>query len=450
MPTAHSPSRFRRRAGRSRRRADAAPNRRRAPNGAAAASRGRSSPSTRTWSGRSNPLAVRPGSGGWADAALPLPRAAARNHARPRRLRRAADGRLARRAPAPGATHLCRRADPRPRASISPLPRRCFSLNPLWDRLIIEAGSTHRILASVDVGLPEEHRWPRPRWRDDPPLCRHAGPRVFALPRAPIAESLLAGLDARLEGQPPSRRARRIWVNTQRMRRALVAGLARGRARLLPRIRTLGELAGPALVARRARSGAKLDLARLIAGLLRVEPGLAPETAIFDLADSLADLMDEMQGEGSRPPSSPRSTRPSTPCTGSAACASSRSWPITWRRASPPTATGGCALQRSRARRRLGRPPARPSDHGRGLDRLARGDAALHAGGRGPAAGRWSCPASTPRCPARSGTVWPRASPARPTIRSTAFAGSPTRSASTRPRFRLDRGEPARPRLATA
>ena len=42
----------------------------------------------------------------------------------------------------------------------------------------------------------------------------------------------------------------------------------------------------------------KLELARLIAGLAAAEGELASETAAWDLADSLADLLDEMQGEG--------------------------------------------------------------------------------------------------------------------------------------------------------
>ncbi|MBD3766135.1 MAG: double-strand break repair protein AddB, partial [Rhodobacterales bacterium] len=45
----------------------------------------------------------------------------------------------------------------------------------------------------------------------------------------------------------------------------------------------------------------RLDLARLVAALLDRAPDLAPRSSIFDLADSLAGLMDEMQGEGVPP-----------------------------------------------------------------------------------------------------------------------------------------------------
>ncbi|MCB1372227.1 MAG: double-strand break repair protein AddB [Rhodobacteraceae bacterium] len=134
------------------------------------------------------------------------------------------------------------------------------------------------------------------------------GPRVFALPPgADFTAALIEGLDARLAGAPPETMARiEIWVNTQRARRALTEAFANGPARLLPRIRALSELAedlrlplelppaGPAL----AR---KLELARLVAALLAAEPGRAAETAVFDLADSLAQLLDDLEGEGIDP-----------------------------------------------------------------------------------------------------------------------------------------------------
>ncbi len=134
------------------------------------------------------------------------------------------------------------------------------------------------------------------------------GPRVFGLPPGvDFSRALLAGLDARLAGQPPEAMARvEIWVNTRRARRALVALLAAGPARLLPRVRVVTELADdplapvvlpPAPPALRR----KLELARLVGALVAAEPDLAAPTAAFDLADSLAELLDEMQGEGVPP-----------------------------------------------------------------------------------------------------------------------------------------------------
>lgn len=135
-----------------------------------------------------------------------------------------------------------------------------------------------------------------------------AGPRVFGLPPgADFARALVDGIEARLAGQGPETLARvELWVNTQRARRALTAAFARGPARLLPRIRVVTELAADPLAPvdlppAASALGRKLELARLVGALLRAQPGLASETAAFDLADSLGDLLDEMQGEGIEP-----------------------------------------------------------------------------------------------------------------------------------------------------
>ena len=45
----------------------------------------------------------------------------------------------------------------------------------------------------------------------------------------------------------------------------------------------------------------RLELSQLIAAPLAREPDLAPRARLFDLSDSLADLMEEMQGEGVPP-----------------------------------------------------------------------------------------------------------------------------------------------------
>ena len=134
------------------------------------------------------------------------------------------------------------------------------------------------------------------------------GPRVFYLPPGvDFARALVAGLDARLEGLPPEAAAKvEIWVNSQRMRRVLLAEFSRGPARLLPRIRVVTELGEDPLgpldpVPTVTPLRRKLELARLVSALIAAAPGLAPETAAYDLADSLAELFDEMRGEGIPP-----------------------------------------------------------------------------------------------------------------------------------------------------
>lgn len=135
------------------------------------------------------------------------------------------------------------------------------------------------------------------------------GPRVFALPPgADFTTALVAGVDARLETLPPEAAAEvEIWVNTRRAQRSLLAAFVASRpARLLPRLRVIADLAAdplapvdlpePAPPLRR-----QLELARLVRALLAQRPDLAAERAAFDLADSLAALLDEIRGEGVAP-----------------------------------------------------------------------------------------------------------------------------------------------------
>ncbi|MDH3262429.1 MAG: PD-(D/E)XK nuclease family protein [Paracoccaceae bacterium] len=131
-------------------------------------------------------------------------------------------------------------------------------------------------------------------------------PRLFGLPPgADFPARVAAGLRARLAGAPPEALARvEIYVNTRRMQRRLKELLAEGAPLLLPRLRLVTELgADPALDLPPAASALRrrLELAQLVLGLLEKEPDLAPRSAAFALADSLASLMDEMQGEGVAP-----------------------------------------------------------------------------------------------------------------------------------------------------
>lgn len=131
-------------------------------------------------------------------------------------------------------------------------------------------------------------------------------PRIFgAAPGVDFAEGLVRGLLARSTGMVPTDLARvTIYVNTTRMQRRIRAVFDAGPPRLLPRIRLITDLAidpladlPPAVSPLRRR----LQLAQLVSELLEKEPDLAPRTALYDLSDSLAKLMDEMQGEGVSP-----------------------------------------------------------------------------------------------------------------------------------------------------
>ncbi len=129
-------------------------------------------------------------------------------------------------------------------------------------------------------------------------------PRVFAVPPgADFPKELIAGLRQRIVDQPPDALARvQLVVNSRRMARRIRELFDHGPPCLLPRISLitdLGESADlssqpPAIPPLRRR----LELTQLIARLLERQPDLAARSSLFDLSDSLAALIDEMQGEG--------------------------------------------------------------------------------------------------------------------------------------------------------
>ena len=132
-------------------------------------------------------------------------------------------------------------------------------------------------------------------------------PRVFGLPPGvDFPKALVDGLLGRYIDAPPQALARvQLIVNTKRMARRIRALFDSGPARLLPQIGLITDLGehwdlahipDPVPPLRR-----RLELVQLISTLLDHQPDLAPRSAIFDLADSLASLMDEMHGEGVSP-----------------------------------------------------------------------------------------------------------------------------------------------------
>lgn len=132
-------------------------------------------------------------------------------------------------------------------------------------------------------------------------------PRIFGCaPGVDFAQSLVNGLVARGKSMSPEEWARtEIYVNTTRMQRRIREVFDSGPARLLPRVRLVTDLADnpvaltvPPAVAPLFR---RFELLQFVSKLLEQEPDLAPRAALYDLSDSLAKLMDEMQGEGVTP-----------------------------------------------------------------------------------------------------------------------------------------------------
>ncbi len=119
-------------------------------------------------------------------------------------------------------------------------------------------------------------------------------------------DTLLDGLTTRLQGEPPERWARvEVYVNTQRMQRRLAELFLQGPARLMPRFTLVTDLAHDPLLTDLPMPvptlKRRLEIAQLVRLLIQRVEGLAPASAVFDLANSLAGLMDEMQGEGIAP-----------------------------------------------------------------------------------------------------------------------------------------------------
>jgi ATP-dependent helicase/nuclease subunit B len=132
-------------------------------------------------------------------------------------------------------------------------------------------------------------------------------PRVFGLPSGvDFPQMLVEGLLHRFKGQPPEALARvELLVNTQRMARRLRTMFEDGPAILLPRIRLLTDLESlaPSVIIPQGVPALRrrLELIGLISALLEKSPDLASRASLYDLADSLAALIDEMQGEGVTP-----------------------------------------------------------------------------------------------------------------------------------------------------
>lgn len=132
-------------------------------------------------------------------------------------------------------------------------------------------------------------------------------PRLFALaPGVDFPQALVDGLRDRVKDAPLETLARvHLIVNTRRMARRITDIFHDGPPCLLPRISLLadvGELTAfdtipPAVSALRRR----LEITQLVSRLLESQPDLAARSSLYDLADSLAALLDEMEGEGVPP-----------------------------------------------------------------------------------------------------------------------------------------------------
>jgi double-strand break repair protein AddB len=132
-------------------------------------------------------------------------------------------------------------------------------------------------------------------------------PRVFALPPGvDFPSALVRGLQDRMAGTAPHDMAQvQLFVNTARMQRRIRTLFAQSDASFLPKLRLVTDLGRddvgadfPDAVNPLVR---RLELAQLVRRLIDTERDFAARAHTFDLADSLAGLMEEMQVEGVHP-----------------------------------------------------------------------------------------------------------------------------------------------------
>ena len=132
-------------------------------------------------------------------------------------------------------------------------------------------------------------------------------PRVFGVPAgADFPAALSQGLTQRAGALPPQDLARvSLMVNTRRMARRIREIFDQGPALLLPQISLVTNPASPAQSLELPKAVSplrrRLEVSQFVSQLLDSQPDLAPRASLFDLSNSLADLMEEMQGEGVDP-----------------------------------------------------------------------------------------------------------------------------------------------------
>ena len=131
--------------------------------------------------------------------------------------------------------------------------------------------------------------------------------RLFALPPGvDYPAAFVRGVLARFGTDDPADLACiQIHVNSRRMQRRIMDLLAEDSPRLLPRVDVITDIGAKAILPDLPPPASplrrRLELTRLVERLIEKEPDLAPRAAAFDLAESLAALMEEMHGEGIAP-----------------------------------------------------------------------------------------------------------------------------------------------------
>lgn len=135
----------------------------------------------------------------------------------------------------------------------------------------------------------------------------YQSPRVFMLPPGcDFAKEFTKGLISRFASILPEESAKsEIYLNTGRVRTGIIKTFTAQGAYLLPQLRLVSELANDLrffdISPQTPTLKRRLELFQAVSKLLENDERFAAKTSAFDLADSLAVLMDEMHSEGVSP-----------------------------------------------------------------------------------------------------------------------------------------------------
>ena len=128
------------------------------------------------------------------------------------------------------------------------------------------------------------------------------GPRIFGLPPGVnFSRSFVSGLKIRLQGSSPEILANvQVYVNSKRMLQKVKDEMTNCEATMLPKLSTLNHLADPEIIQTDVINplGLRLELAQLISKFIELESDFGSQNSCFDLADSLATLIQELHEEG--------------------------------------------------------------------------------------------------------------------------------------------------------
>ena len=125
-------------------------------------------------------------------------------------------------------------------------------------------------------------------------------------PGVDFPKEFVCGLRKRLKDSSPEAMAEiEIYVNSNRMRQKVKDELTNSDATILPRLLTLNDLSNDPRFSKikpsRNPLGIRLELAQLISKFIELEPDMGSPNSCFELADSLANLIQQLHEEGLSP-----------------------------------------------------------------------------------------------------------------------------------------------------